>query len=438
MSRLSVLLVAYAFPPVGGAGVQRMTKLAKYLPRHGVITRVLTASNPSAPLRDESLLADLPPEVTVLRAKTFEPGYEMKQAAWSAMAEQKKPTLKQQLMRRATGFAKQLLIPDAQLLWQPGAARVLAQRVARRSDDAVLVSAPPFSQFVSAPLVRLRSGVGLVLDYRDEWSTYRTAYEMGASRFASLVGEQLETVLLRAAHFVTTATEEFRENILSRFSFLDPARVIAIPNGYDRDDLPEVLPQPEKSGNFTIVYAGTLFKLTSARGFLQAVRRLHTLEPELARNLRVRFIGRIVDTELDAFEGTEALGVERLGYVPHDQVLPALARSHLSLCILDEVPGVERIYPAKIFEQMMLGRATLTLAPDGALAKLVDQHGLGPRLLPRDVEGIAEFLIATLRDFAAGKFVTDMDAKGIERYDRYSLAGEFADVLCEAKRVASR
>ncbi len=438
MSRLSALLVAYAFPPVGGAGVQRMTKLAKYLPRHGVTTRVLTAANPSAPLRDESLLGDIPPEVTVLRAKTFEPGYEMKQAAWSALAEKKKPRLKQQVMRRATALAKQLLIPDAQLLWQPGAARVLAQRVAARADDVVLVSAPPFSQFVSAPLVRLRSGVGLVLDYRDEWSTYRTAYEMGASRFAGLIGEQLETLLLRSAHFVTTATAEFRENLVSRFPFLDPARVIAIPNGYDRDDLPEVLPSPASSGAFTITYAGTVFKLTSARGFLQAVRRVHTLEPELAKNLKVRFIGRIVDTELDAFEGTESLGIERLGYVPHDQVLPALAESHLSLCILDDVPGVERIYPAKIFEQMMLGRATLTLAPDGALAKLVDHHALGRRLLPRDVEGIAEVLIASLRDFAAGTFVTSMNAKGIERYDRYALAGEFAEVLREANRLASR
>ncbi len=37
-----------------------------------------------------------------------------------------------------------------------------------------------------------------------------------------------------------TATEEFRENLLRRFSFLDPARVHAIPNGYDPDDFPNL------------------------------------------------------------------------------------------------------------------------------------------------------------------------------------------------------
>jgi hypothetical protein len=67
---------------------------------------------------------------------------------------------------------------------------------------------------------------------------------------------------------------------------------------------------------------------------------------------------------------------------------------------------------------------------------LVDHHGLGRRLLPRDVEGIAEVLIASLRAFAAGTFVTSMDAKGIGRYDRRALAGEFAEVLREAKNLA--
>ena len=57
---MRVLLVSYAFPPVGGAGVQRIAKLAKYLPRAGIEPWVLTVQNPSVPLHDPSLLADLP------------------------------------------------------------------------------------------------------------------------------------------------------------------------------------------------------------------------------------------------------------------------------------------------------------------------------------------------------------------------------------------
>ena len=69
------LVIAYAFPPTGGAGVGRPLKLVKYLPAHGVRPAVLTASNPSVPLRDESLLADLPPDLDIVRVRTLEPGY---------------------------------------------------------------------------------------------------------------------------------------------------------------------------------------------------------------------------------------------------------------------------------------------------------------------------------------------------------------------------
>ena len=54
-TRLRAMLVSYVWPPTGGAGVGRVLKLAKYLSHHGVSPRVLTVSNPSVPLHDDSL-----------------------------------------------------------------------------------------------------------------------------------------------------------------------------------------------------------------------------------------------------------------------------------------------------------------------------------------------------------------------------------------------
>lgn len=441
---LTALLVSYAFPPVGGAGVQRVVKMTKYLPRHGVTPRVLTVSNPSVPVLDASLASDVPPEVEVLRARTFEPGYAAKRAAWQGERQGAAPSVATRARRWITAAAKQLLVPDPQILWQPAAqARLARELFGRRDVDVVLVSGPPFSQFLLAPLARLRRGVGVVLDYRDEWSTYRSTYEMMGSRVGAIAGDPLESALLRAAHAVTTATDEFRAHLLERFRFLDPARVHTIPNGYDLDDLPKELPEPPKD-RFVVTYAGTVFKLTSARGFLGAVRRLHEREPVLAKRLEVRFIGRVVETEEDAFAGAEALGVQRIGYVEHTRVVRELAASHLALCVLDEVPGVERIYPAKIFELMMIGRPCLTLAPPGALARLVARHSLGEVIAPRDEEAIAAFLERKLREFVgqggggAGRVVLDAAPSGIERYDRAALAGELAQVLRQARALANR
>jgi Glycosyltransferase Family 4 len=444
-----VLIVTYVFPPTGGAGVGRPLKLVKYLGLHGVRPAVLTAANPSVPVNDPSLLRDVPPGLEVIRARTLEPGYAVKKAGWSAEAAPgaaAAPGLKQRATRWVVNAGRQALVPDAQVLWQPAAQLALARRLARGADDVVLISAPPFSQFLLAPLARLRRGVGVVLDYRDEWSTVREVFEMKAT-LPARAGAAMEERLVRAAHMITTATEAFRQNLLARFPFLEPAQVVSIPNGYDPADFPDGLAgPPPDAARLTVTYAGTLFKLTSARGFLGAVRRLHAAEPVLAKRLRVQFMGRIVETEQDYFEGSEALGVERTGYVPHDEITRALARSHLALCILDEAPFVERVYPAKIFELMHLGDRfglrTLTLSPPGALADLVATHRVGPVIGPRNEAGIARYLEAALRAFVAGTTSASAERPvgpvGIERYDRRALAGEFARVIEEARARAAR
>jgi glycosyltransferase involved in cell wall biosynthesis len=426
MSDLRALVVSYAFPPVGGAGVQRVLKLVKYLPRCGIEASVLTARDASVPVRDSSLERDIPPGTEVLRARTFEPGYGAKELAWQLAAQGSATAL--------TRMKRSLLVPDPQLLWLPAAHWSLARRLSSaKADDVVFISGPPFSQYLLAGLTRLKRGTALVLDYRDEWSTTSSAYEMSGSARASAL---LERTILRTAHAVTTATEEFRQALLARFSFLAPERVVAIPNGYDSEDFPADLPRPGTE-RFVLTYSGTVFRLTSAGGFMQGLRLLHEREPQLAQRLEVRFVGRIVDTEQHYFEGSEALGVRRLGYVAHEQAIVQLAESHEALCILDEVDGVERIYPAKIFEIMRVGRPCLALTPDGALARLVREHRLGEVIAPRDAPAIASALEQRLRAFRDGRALPSHAPIGVERFDRAVQAEQFAKVFRDAHALAN-
>lgn len=430
---LRVLLISYAFPPVGGAGVQRVLKLVKYGFEYGLQPSVLSVENPSVPLRDASLLAEVPDSVDVVRAHTFEPSYRAKELAWQSLAHAKQ-TLRSRGRARAIGLAKAVLLPDPQVLWLPCAAGALAERLVSDPPDVVFVSGPPFSQFLLAPLARLRPGTAVVLDYRDEWSTTRTAFEM-SSAAPAVVDRVMEQSVLRMAHAVTTATEAFRRELLARFSFLDPTHVHTIENGFDPADFPRTLPAPP-SERFVVTYVGTLFRLTSPLGFLQALRIVHEREPELARLLEVRIVGRIVETEARLFEGSEALGVVRVGYLEHARALEELSRSHLALCLLDEAPGAERVYPAKIFEIMRLGRPCLALCPDGALADLVRTHRLGDVVAPRDANGIASLLVQKLREFRAGRAPLESAAIDIERFDRRRQAGRFAAVFREASARA--
>ena len=434
---MRALLLTYVFPPTGGVGSERVRKLAKYLPEHGIEPVVLTALNPSVPLVDHSIERDVRPGQRILRARTLEPDYSVKRAAWEASSATRTEGAPRSLLARAKGtvalLGRRAMIPDPQILWMPDVHRVLISQLyrARPVADLVFITAPPFSAFLAAPVARLRPGTAVVVDYRDEWQTTRTNYEMIGGKLAASLGGALESTLLRCAHAVTTATEAFRQNLLSRFAFLDPARVVAITNGYDPDDFPRQLPDPP-TDRFVITYAGTVYKLTSPRGFLAGVKLLHAREPELARFLEVRFMGRIVETERDAFEGTERLGVRCVGFVDKDRVALEQGASHMTLCLQDDIPGNERIYQAKIFELMYLGRPVLTLAPEGALKALVERHRLGPVISPRDAEAIAAFLTRTLRAWRTGQFSARSEAVDTERYDRRAQAGEFAQVFRDA------
>jgi glycosyltransferase involved in cell wall biosynthesis len=412
--------------------VQRVLKLVKYLPQCGVTPSVLTSAGASVPVTDPSLEREVPECVEVLRARTLEPRYAKKELAWKASSVEAS-SLRARCTRAAALLARQLLIPDPQVLWLPAAAWALAQKLSsRRAEDVVFISGPPFSQFLLAALARRSPGTGVVLDYRDEWTTTGTAYEMSGSSRAT---ERLEQSLLRSAHVVTTATDEFRAALLGRFPFLDERRVLAIPNGYDPEDFPAELPSPP-TDRFVLAYVGTVFRLTSARGFLEGLRLFHAREPELAHHIEVRFVGRIVATEAPHFEGSEALGVHRLGYVEHHRAIEELASSHTALCILDDVEGASRIYPAKIFEIMYLGRPCLALTPDGALANLVRRCGAGEVVSPRDPVAVAAALERRVRAFRNDPQAPADGPIGIGRFDRREHARAFADAFRLALGIA--
>ena len=222
---------------------------------------------------------------------------------------------------------------------------------------------------------------------------------------------------------------------------MDPTKIVAIPNGYDPADLPNLDTEPP-TDKLTITYAGTVFKLTRPKAFLNAIRWVAERSPELIKHLRVNFYGRIVDTERYLFEGLEKLGVEQHGVVDKPTVMRAQKASHMVLCTLDDVPGNERIYPGKIFELMLLKRPVLVVAPEGALSELCHKHQLGNAFLPDDTGKIADFLEAQIKAFKNGTYKSEQPVKNIEKFHRKAQAGEFKAVFEEAmarrKRAKAR
>ena len=152
-----VLLVSYTFPPVGGAGVQRLTKWLKYLPRHGWQTSVLTTENASVPVTDASLARDVPAVTRVVRARTLEPSYQVKAAVLKQAAGPRRSVVAG-LRSAAKSVVNLVLQPDPQVLWAPAALCAGRQLLSEVPHDVVVATAPPFSALLIGARLAGRQG----------------------------------------------------------------------------------------------------------------------------------------------------------------------------------------------------------------------------------------------------------------------------------------
>jgi glycosyltransferase involved in cell wall biosynthesis len=127
MAEHRVLMIAYYFPPLGGAGVQRTVKFVKYLPQFGWQPHVLTAWASRYYTHDASLSKDLPADLPVSRA-----------FAWNPIL----PSAR--LNRLISPLWRWILTPDSLASWLPGGAR-LGARVLREA-DRVISPSPPITE----------------------------------------------------------------------------------------------------------------------------------------------------------------------------------------------------------------------------------------------------------------------------------------------------
>lgn len=402
-----LLLIAYNFPPVGGAGVQRPAKWAKYLGQAGWDVTVLTTQNPSVPVRDESLLLDLPADVKIVRARTLEPDYRVKQSLIQSSTSQ--PGLLQRFKKTLRGAAsrcvKLALQPDPQVLWNLDAVRVGSKVLREQPHDAILVTAPAYSSFYIGATLKRRFGLPLVLDYRDEWDLSGKYLENAQHDwFSRLIQTRMQRHLLRRADAVVATTQRSTQALAGKLAELRhsiPATCIY--NGFDAEDFAPAetsvrdvacdAMRPER-GKFRLVYIGTLWNLTDIAPLVRAIEHLDQHYPELSSKLELVCVGRKTPEQiavLNRLNQTSA-NLITIDYCEHSQALQWL-RSASSLCLLlSDVPGAERVVPAKLFEYLAIRKDMLTISPAGETADIVRRFFPEGQFSPNQVHGIAEWL----------------------------------------------
>jgi glycosyltransferase involved in cell wall biosynthesis len=427
-----VLLVSYHFPPVGGAGVQRPVKFVKYLPEFGWDATVLVAANPSVPVLDESLCRDLPDTLRIVRARTLEPGYAVKkQMSQSAVSAGGVGRLKAGLRSVAKSVAGAVLQPDPQILWLPAAYRAACRALQAEKHDAILATAPPYSNLILGTLLKKRFGLPLVVDFRDEWDLSSEYLENSQKdRFTRFIQPWMQRWVLKNADAVVATTQASTSRLHERAGQVrSRAFAECIYNGYDEEDFEGANPELENTPRFRLVYTGTLWNLTSVAPIVEAVERLHAADPDVVKKLELVFVGRKTDEQRAGLQRVAKTGctlVDR-DYCDHHEAV-ALMRTADALCLLlSDVPGADRVAPAKLFEYLAAGRPILAVTPEGETAGLVREFFPENHFLPKDGFGIATWIEARLRQ--PRHRAPNRAQSGADRFSRRNLTGQLAEVL---------
>ncbi len=420
-----VLVIAYGFPPVGGAGVQRPVKFVKYLRDFGWEPVVLTVLNPSVPLQDKSLLADIPPGVKIYKAKTLEPSYRKKQLVAEASQQEGVGSFFKK-------FVSSLLLPDIQILWWPYLAQVFISAIRTERPDCVFVTAPPFSSLLPSVILGRLFRVPVVIDFRDEWIFSRQNLEhTGKGFLVQTVDFYMERFVVKLCANFTAATDSYVKEICKRHPLKSKEKGVAITNGFDDSDFEGVYHAVGEKGRAhrkkRIIYAGTIWKATSLAPFFNAFAELLRKNRVIKDQIEVRILGRFVEDEKEwhneaCFDGM----VHALGYVEHNKLIEEIMAADVLLLTLADLPGADRIIPGKTFEYIASGRNVLCLVPDGEVSDIMSNYPLAKVIHPNDKESIIsaiESFVKSDSEFFGG------DSGERFKFSRKKLTGDLVSVF---------
>lgn len=223
------------FPPLGGVGVRRKVKVAKYLARAGIEVDVVTVRNAQ---QTDSYENDTVADNIVIRRLASLSLHNLTRAelkTWAAKA-----------ARRALFYlTSPVYFIDDATLWGLVLVPFTRRYLADTGITKIYCSGPPFSTCWHMSLVKRRLGdrVTLISEWRDVWveDAYRH-YPFPAVLFKWL-NERIERSTLELSDAVITVTPRLGELLAAKLG--DPAKVHVIENGYDPDEFPEESPRPE-------------------------------------------------------------------------------------------------------------------------------------------------------------------------------------------------
>jgi len=421
-----VLIVTYYFPPAGGPGVQRWLKFVKYLPDFQFEPIVYVPQNPTYPIVDEGLLAEVSDQLTLLKQPIWEP-----YGVASLFSKNKINNIsagiipsrkKQSFLEKIALFVRgNLFIPDARVFWVKPSVKFLREYCQSNTIDTIITTGPPHSLHLIGLALQQQLSIKWVADFRDPWTTIGYHKALKLLPWAQRKHKCLEQQVLQAADaiIVTSATTK------TEFEALTTSPIEVITNGYDLATEPSL----QLDAKFSLAHIGSLLSARNPIVLWEALAELLQEIPDLAKHLQLNFIGTTSQEIKDALANYGLANyMHDFGYVSHQEAIRFQKESQVLLLIEIDSPNTKLILPGKLFEYLVSSRPILAMGPAGSdFASIITETQTGAFFNYAQKREVKAYIQRCYSDYLAGNL--KVSPQGIEKYARKNLTKQLAQLL---------
>jgi glycosyltransferase involved in cell wall biosynthesis len=416
-----VLVVAYYFPPLGLSGVQRTLKFVKYLPTFGWQPVVLTVEDRGYFAKDEELLRELDGlDIEIVRTPSMDPLHVFK-----------KKNVVRMPSGRTLGFLGKLsqaaFVPDNKIGWKKHAVNAALSYLADHPVDAIFATAPPYTDFLIGEELKHKTGLPLILDYRDAW--LENPLHNYLTPIHRALHKRLEQRVLRIADGILSINRPIKERILKGNGFLSHSDVTILSQGFDQQDFEHVQISRSPDGKLRFLYAGTFYYNRTPEHFLRALKHVFEMYPETEGRIEAHFAGTIRNEDRHL---VEALGlsehVRMHGYLSHRDTVQQLVDADVLWMTIGRGKGEDMMSTGKLYEYLGARKPILACIPDGAAREVLEKSGTAFFAPPDDEMAIAE-QIHSLYELHKNDRLPAPSFAFVEQFSRRALAGRLAALL---------
>ncbi|MEL6822695.1 MAG: glycosyltransferase [Calditrichota bacterium] len=420
-----VLFINYYFPPMGGGGVQRIVKFMKYHDRSRFKATVLTVKPSFFYSEDSTLQQELPDDLEVIYSGSLDPFRLLKllkrDGQISAPANESGGALRK--------IASWLFIPDSRILWLPFAVLAIWRQNKKEPIDLMVASLPPFTSGLIARVAARLFNIRYIIDYRDSWTD--NPYLPSPGKIHARINEFLENSVIKRASGFIFVNPYLNRRYRRRYRVMSERPMVTLRNGFDPQDFSSVHSNIS-DGPFTLCIMGTVYSQgNQPTTLIKAIELLLDDDPDLARQFKLRIIGKWVPEFRELAEKSRAAGViEWTSYLPHKIALQEASKAHaLALTLESNLSGSSMVTPGRIYEYLRLKRPILAMCNQkGDLADLIRNSNSGVVFHSEDVESIAHQIKLWIH---APEEMQRFTYKGLDAFSRKNQAGELDDFICE-------